>query len=144
MVSNTRARYDVTYLRAARLHTNFLRRTIDGIYEQNGWRNPVDDILKEGDYVKIKGGFDQATFAPLPSGMVGQIGVTYATGKMIEEYVKPGSTWGNYETVELPDPIPELRVRIVSNCAMKDEDIGIDGLNLAKVSAIEVLALQAE
>lgn len=101
-------------------------------------------VIDAGDYVEITGGFDQDTFSPIPAFMVGAKGVVFETGRMIDMFVEPGSSWGTYTEHELSEPVPELRVRVVLPPDHADEDVGIDGLLLRKLSALEALALQAD
>ena len=101
-------------------------------------------MIEAGDYVEITGGFDQDTLSPIPVFMVGAKGVIFETGRMIDRVVEPGTSWGTYTEHELSEPLPELRVRIIFPADHAGEDVGIDGVMLRNLSALEALALQAE
>lgn len=133
-------------LNRALLHVRLIARSLNKIKATRGGytMNFKDgDVVEDGDIVRIVGGFDQDTFGPISKEFIGQIGRVYGTGEDITEYIESGSGWGTYHKVSLPEPVPNLRVEVISNCSVKGETLGMDGVILSKLSPLELLSLQA-
>ena len=103
-------------------------------------------MINHGDFVIVTSGFlnSEIALGPIPESLVGAYGQIVATGREITEAIEPGPVWGSYSKRQLPAPVGEIRLRILSEGEWFGKLLEVDGLVWRKLSPLEVLALQQD
>ena len=102
-------------------------------------------ILEDGDFVRITGGLDADSWAPIPKDLIGCVASAFPTGSRITETIDSSKSWGCYHKQKLPgDGVEEMRLRVNTRGPYYRQDFSVEGLFFKKLSPLEILAHQAD